>query len=100
MAAVTADSDVPQAAPPLSRAARALRRHPTIVAGGLLLLALVALAVAAPWLSGDPLRQAPANRLRPPSERFWFGTDQFGRDIFSRTLYGARVSLVVGLTVA
>ena len=47
-----------------------------------------------------PFRQAPINRLRPPSERFWFGTDQFGRDVFSRTVYGARVSLIVGFAVA
>jgi peptide/nickel transport system permease protein len=38
--------------------------------------------------------------LRPPSERWWFGTDQFGRDVFARTVYGARVSLIVGLSVA
>ena len=50
--------------------------------------------------AGDPLKIAPVNRLRPPSERWWFGTDQFGRDVFSRTIYGARVSLIVGLSVA
>ena len=54
----------------------------------------------APLIAGDPFRQAPINRLRPPSERWWFGTDQFGRDVFSRTIYGARVSLIVGLSVA
>jgi peptide/nickel transport system permease protein len=77
-----------------------IRRNPTIVIGGALLLALIAMTLAAPWLVGDPFRQAPVNRLRPPSERFWFGTDQFGRDVLSRTIYGARVSLIVGLTVA
>ena len=66
----------------------------------MLLVALVALTLAAPWIAGDPFRQAPINRLRPPSERFWFGTDQFGRDVFSRTVYGARVSLIVGFAVA
>jgi peptide/nickel transport system permease protein len=60
----------------------------------------VAIAIIGPWLVADPFRQAPINRLRPPSERFWFGTDQFGRDVFSRTIHGARVSLVVGLAVA
>ena len=49
---------------------------------------------------GDPFKLAPVNRLRPPSERWWFGTDQFGRDVFARTVYGARVSLIVGLSVA
>ncbi len=58
------------------------------------------MTLAAPWIAGDPFRQAPINRLRPPSERFWFGTDQFGRDVFSRTVYGARVSLIVGFAVA
>ena len=58
------------------------------------------MALAAPWIAGDPFRQAPINRLRPPSERFWFGTDQFGRDVFSRTVHGARVSLIVGFAVA
>ena len=66
----------------------------------MLLAALVALTLAAPWIAGDPFRQAPIDRLRPPSERFWFGTDQFGRDVFSRTVYGARVSLIVGFAVA
>jgi peptide/nickel transport system permease protein len=86
--------------PPLTRAWVAIRRNPTIFLGCVLLAALVAMAVAAPWLTGDPLRQAPVNRLRPPSERFWFGTDQFGRDVFARTIYGARVSLIVGFAVA
>ena len=61
---------------------------------------LVLLAVLAPWITADPFKQTPANRLRPPSEKFWFGTDRYGRDVFARTLYGARVSLVVGLSVA
>ena len=76
------------------------RRNPTIVIGGLLMLALVAIALAAPWIAGDPLKLAPVNRLRPPSERFWFGTDQFGRDVYARTVHGARVSLAVGFSVA
>ena len=59
-----------------------------------------AIALLAPWIAGDPFRQAPINRLRPPSERWWFGTDQFGRDVFARTVYGARVSLIVGISVA
>ena len=93
-------ADTRPLAPPLKRVVTAIRRNPTIFVGALLLSALVAVAIAAPWLVGDPFRQAPINRLRPPSERFWFGTDQFGRDVFTRTVYGARVSLVVGLSVA
>ena len=64
------------------------------------MLALAVIAILAPWIAGDPLKLAPINRLRPPSERFWFGTDQFGRDVFSRTIHGTRISLIVGLSVA
>jgi peptide/nickel transport system permease protein len=82
------------------RALRFLRRNPTISIGAVLLVLLVALAAAAPWLTTDPFKQIPANRLRPPSERFWFGTDRYGRDVLARTLHGARISLAVGLSVA
>jgi peptide/nickel transport system permease protein len=90
----------PSTASALARLGSDLRRNPTIIAGVLLLAALAALALLAPWLTADPFKQAPINRLRPPSERFWFGTDQFGRDVFARTIHGARVSLVVGISVA
>lgn len=60
---------------------------------------LVVVALAAPWLAPyDPLLIDPTNRLEPPSARHWFGTDELGRDIFSRVLYGARVSLLVSIT--
>ena len=85
---------------PLARLAVAVQRNPTIALGALLLIVFVAMTLAAPLIAGDPFRQAPIYRLRPPSERFWFGTDQFGRDVFSRTVYGARVSLTVGFAVA
>jgi peptide/nickel transport system permease protein len=77
-----------------------VKRNPTVVIGGFLMVLLVGLALLAPWIAGDPLRLNPINRLRPPSERFWFGTDQFGRDVYARTIYGARVSLIVGFSVA
>ena len=78
-----------------------MREHPTIAVGGLLLLLLVLMAVFAPWLhTVDPTALSPVNRTRPPSERFWFGTDLLGRDVYSRVIYGARVSLIVGFTVA
>jgi peptide/nickel transport system permease protein len=48
----------------------------------------------------DPTALAPARRTRPPSAQFWFGTDMLGRDIYSRVIYGARVSLTVGFCVA
>jgi peptide/nickel transport system permease protein len=77
------------------------RRHPTVMIGVMLLLAMAAMALLAPYLGTvDPLAVAPVKRLRPPSEFYWFGTDSYGRDVYSRTLYGARVSLTVGLSVA
>jgi peptide/nickel transport system permease protein len=77
-----------------------MRRYPMIVVGILILLALAGVAVLAPWLAGDPLQFEPTNRLKRPSEAFWFGTDQFGRDVYSRVVWGARVSLIVGASVA
>jgi peptide/nickel transport system permease protein len=100
LTSTTANDALAPAGQPRARVAAFIRRNPTIVIGAALLVALIAMTLAAPWIAGDPFRQAPVNRLRPPSERFWFGTDQFGRDVFSRTVHGARVSLIVGLTVA
>ena len=102
MAITATVEDARSAAPPggARQFLRFTRRNPTIVIGGALFLGLVALAILAPWISADPFKQTPANRLRPPSEQFWFGTDRYGRDVFARTLHGARVSLVVGLSVA
>jgi peptide/nickel transport system permease protein len=58
-------------------------------------------ALLAPVLfTVDPTALSPGNRLKPPSAAFWLGTDHFGRDIWSRLLYGARVSLLVGTAVA
>ncbi|KRC70947.1 ABC transporter permease [Achromobacter sp. Root83] len=63
---------------------------------GLLMLIVLA-AVLAPWLAPhDPLQQNIAYRLEPPSAEFWLGTDSYGRDVLSRLIYGARVSLLVG----
>ena len=78
-----------------------VHRYPTIAVGGALLFLLVLIAVFAPVLwTVDPSALAPARRTRPPSAQFWFGTDMLGRDIYSRVLYGARVSLTVGFLVA
>jgi peptide/nickel transport system permease protein len=78
-----------------------LRNHPTVAIGGALLLCLVLIGVLAPYLGTvDPTAIAPAKRTRMPSADFWFGTDALGRDIYSRVLYGTRVSLTVGLSVA
>lgn len=76
------------------------RRNPTIVAGSIILLFMTVVALAAPLIAGDPRLMNPVNRLKPPSAQFWFGTDGLGRDIFSRCVYGARISLIVGVSVA
>jgi peptide/nickel transport system permease protein len=78
-----------------------LRNNPTVAVGGILLLCLVLVGIFAPYLwTVDPTALAPAKRTRPPSADFWFGTDALGRDVYSRVLYGTRVSLTVGLSVA
>ncbi len=79
----------------------ALRRHPTAILGAIVLLALIAMAILAPYLGTiDPQAISPIRRLRKPSEQYWFGTDMLGRDVYSRVVYGGRVSLTVGLSVA
>src|SRR6266849_7812021 len=76
------------------------RRHPAIAVGGALVLAMLLIALFAPFLGTvDPTALAPVRRTREPSAAFWFGTDMLGRDIYSRVLYGARVSLTVGFSV-
>src|SRR3954452_10466907 len=76
-------------------------RHPTIVVGGLLVGLMICIAIFAPILgTRDPTSLAPARRTREPSALYWFGTDMLGRDVYSRVMYGARVSLLVGFSVA
>ena len=83
------------------RVREALRRHPTALLGAAVLLLLILMALLAPWLGTvDPQAISPIRRLRQPSETYWFGTDMLGRDVYSRVVYGARVSLIVGLAVA
>ncbi|HEX3372386.1 MAG TPA: ABC transporter permease, partial [Candidatus Acidoferrales bacterium] len=61
---------------------------------------LIVLAVLAPWIApANPSAQSLPNRLLSPSAHHWMGTDELGRDVLSRTLYGARVSLLVGISV-
>ncbi|WP_372624258.1 ABC transporter permease [Falsiroseomonas sp.] len=74
-----------------------LERPATLVASAIVLL-FVAIALAAPWLAPhDPLAQSYLRINALPSAEHWLGTDQFGRDVFSRLLYGARNSLIFGL---
>src|SRR5579859_5363559 len=78
-----------------------VRRNPTVAMGSILLLAIVLVAVLASWIApGDPQELHPALRLRPPSGEFWFGTDMYGRDVFTRTIHGSQISLLVGALVA
>lgn len=100
-------SDLSQPTPEFIATAKARsRRNPLVhqplaVFGAAIVAAMVLAAVAAPLIAPiDPLYLDPLRRLRPPSDANWFGTDQFGRDIFSRVVYGARVSLIVGVAVA
>ena len=81
--------------------ARIWRRRPIgTVAGVILAVLAVATVTASLWVSHSPSDITPVERLRSPSWDHWFGTDHFGRDVFSRVIYGARVSLTVGFVVA
>jgi peptide/nickel transport system permease protein len=95
---------LPDVLPPVKRRGRIgtfVYRHPTIVFGGALVALMIGIAIFAPWLGTvDPTALAPAKRLRPPSGIYWFGTDMLGRDIYSRVIYGSRISLIVGFSVA
>ena len=90
--------------PPAKQRGRAMTfvyRHPTIVLGGSLLLVMILIAIFAPYLGTvDPTALAPAKRTREPSAIYWFGTDMLGRDVYSRVIYGSRISLIVGFSVA
>ncbi|RUT89949.1 MULTISPECIES: ABC transporter permease [unclassified Mesorhizobium] len=84
----------------LSDLPRLARRHPLVLIGGGLLGLLIILALAAPLYAGDPGNMDPFKRLQPPSAEMWFGSDNLGRDVFARTIFGARISLLVGLLSA
>ncbi len=100
------------AAPPLELSAatlrwRRLRRNKALLAGGGILLVIVLIALLAPWISPhDPYFQDLAYRTAPPvwyEKGTWLhplGTDQLGRDYMSRLFYGARISLLIGISVA
>ncbi len=78
-----------------------LKRYPLVAIAGIVLGAIMLGALFAPFLwTKDPTALSPLQRLRPASETHWLGTDQLGRDIWSRLVYGARVSVIVGLAVA
>jgi peptide/nickel transport system permease protein len=101
MTAIAIDALPKSESPTWRRFRESFRRHPTAIAGGVVLLLMILIAIFAPWLgSVDPQAVTPIRRLKPPSAEFWFGSDMLGRDVYSRVLYGARVSLTVGIAVA
>ncbi len=98
---VASIGDARSVSPTWRRFRDAFRRHPMAIVGGIILAAMVGVALLAPWLGTvDPEAVSPIKRLRAPSQLYWFGTDMLGRDVYSRVVYGARISLVVGLAVA
>jgi peptide/nickel transport system permease protein len=82
------------------RLQRVARENPLAAAGVVLIAVFIAFALFAPWIARqDPTQIDLAIRLSPPSAVHWFGTDELGRDIFSRIVYGARISMLVGASV-
>jgi peptide/nickel transport system permease protein len=84
------------------RVTMALIGNPAALAGLVIVVALALAALCAPWLAwaASPLAQDLAHRLAPPSAANWFGTDELGRDIYARTLFGARATLTIVALVA
>jgi peptide/nickel transport system permease protein len=83
------------------RLSQTIIRHKGIPVGGIVLMAVVVVALASPLLTRiSPTALNPAGRLAPPNGVHLFGTDNFGRDVFSRTIWGARLSLEIGFLVS
>ena len=79
---------------------RRLLRHRMFMAGALVFGVILLCALLAPWLAqADPLKVSMRNRFQPPSATYWFGTDNLGRDLWSRVLHGGQLSLLVGFVV-
>ncbi len=80
----------------LARSLKKLVRNPLSVAGLIVIGVLLLVAAFAPWIAThDPLAQDLANTLKAPNATHWFGTDEYGRDIFSRLVYGSRITLYI-----
>tara|TARA_R110002020_G_scaffold140485_6_gene312014 strand:- start:9418 stop:10290 length:873 start_codon:yes stop_codon:yes gene_type:complete len=96
-------ADITTSKPASSEGIKFFRRflkRKTVAAGVIVLAIFVLLAVLAPWIAPySPSKLSIVNRLKPPSEVYWFGTDEFGRDVFSRTIFAGRLSLLVGAAV-
>lgn len=84
---------------PWREAWREFRKNKVAVVGVVIVLFFIMLAVCAPMIAHEGVNeQMMADRLQPPSAQYWLGTDDFGRDIFSRIVYGARISLWIGFS--
>jgi len=101
MSVTTEDQDAVEEAAARRRAAyRRYARHPGFVIGAIGVTMLVLVALLAPWLAPhSPTRMDLMNSLAPPSATYWLGTDQFGRCVLSRLIWGAQISLQVGFFV-
>ena len=99
---MTVDAQAPAAPLSARRVVQGvLLGSPVVALASLALLLIVVMALAAPLIAPfDPTRLDPAERLKPPGGAFLLGTDAYGRDLFSRIVYGTRVSLIVGLGAA
>jgi len=85
---------------PVRRQLRALRRNPMAMIGLTVIVLWILIALMAPLIAThDPLAQKIGDRLQAPSSQYWFGTDELGRDVFSRVIYGARISIPIGFVV-
>jgi peptide/nickel transport system permease protein len=104
MAVTSADisAELAAARPPLGKAALALiRQQPLGAVSGLLVIVMILMAVFAPQIAPyDPVANHYDVMQMPPSAKFWLGTDQFGRDILSRIIFGARTALFIGFSCA
>jgi ABC-type dipeptide/oligopeptide/nickel transport system permease subunit len=100
--AVTVTAPAPSRRRTVTRFFRLMRRNPAGMLAGFLVIAYAVIGLLAPWISpSDPNATNLMARLSPPSAEHWFGTDALGRDILSRTIHGARISIMIGLaTVA
>ncbi|CAH1677676.1 putative peptide ABC transporter permease protein y4tQ [Hyphomicrobiales bacterium] len=101
MQAVNMQVDQSATAGLAGRLSRIARRYPSAAIGCVVLAVMILVGILAPFLGTvSPNELSLSRRLLPPSESAWFGTDGFGRDIYSRVLYGTHVSLFIGFTVA
>lgn len=88
--------EIEELAPQQNRVWRKLRRHNSALIGGAVVAFFAAVALLAPLIAGDPAATSFLTIRKPPSALHWFGTDELGRDIFDRMVWGARASLLAG----